>query len=105
MANREDDILRDAIRGTEREIFGEAFGNDEPVLDETGDRSLEQMGTGLEGQIEPEEDEEPEAEETGEETETPEPKPGETEGKEKPDEATPKPEVDRSPKAAFPPVV
>ena len=102
MANREDDILRDAIRGTEREIFGEAFGNDEPVLDETGDRSLEQMGTGLEGQIEPEEDEEPEAEETGEETETAEPKPGETEGKEKPVEATPKPEVEPEPKGRVP---
>jgi hypothetical protein len=69
MANSENDIIKAAMRATDREIFGEAFGNDEPVLDETGDRSLEEMGTGLEGQIEPDEDEEPEAEETGEEIE------------------------------------
>jgi hypothetical protein len=69
MANSENDIIKAAMRATDREIFGEAFGNDEPVLDETGDRSLEEMGTGLEGQIEPDEDEEPEAEVTGEEAE------------------------------------
>jgi hypothetical protein len=69
MANSENDIIKAAMRATDREIFSEAFGNDEPVLDETGDRSLEEMGTGLEGQIEPDEDEEPEAEEAVAETE------------------------------------
>jgi hypothetical protein len=102
MANNENDIIKAAMRGTEAEIFGEAFGNDEPVLDETGDRSLEEMGTGLEGQHEPDEDDEPEAEETGDETETPEPKTGETEGKDKPAEATPKPEVEPEPKGRVP---
>ena len=101
MANS-DSIIREAMRATEREVFGEAFGNDEPVLDETGDRSLEEMGTGLEGQHEPDEDDEPETEETGDETETPEPKTGETEGKDKPTEATPKPEVEPEPKGRVP---
>lgn len=59
MANREDDILRDAIIGTEKEIFGEAFGKEGTALDESGDRSNEQMGDGLEGQHEPEEDDDP----------------------------------------------
>lgn len=52
----EDDILRDAIIGTEKEIFGDAFGQEELTHDETGDRSLEAMGDGLEGQVEPDED-------------------------------------------------
>ena len=57
MANSENDILRDAIIGTEKEIFGDAFAKDDLTLDETGDRSLEAMGEGLEGQREPDEDE------------------------------------------------
>jgi hypothetical protein len=67
MANSENDIIKAAMRATDREIFGEAMGTEEPVLDETGDRSLEEMGTGLEGQHEPDEDDEPETEETGDE--------------------------------------
>ena len=55
MATSENDILRDAIIGTEKEIFGDAFGKDDITLDETGDRSHEAMGDGLEGQVEPEE--------------------------------------------------
>ena len=110
MANtREDDILKDAIIGTEREIFGEAFGKDDgAALDETGDRSLEQMGTGLEGQHEPEEDEEPEAEETGEEAEPEkvEAKEGDkskkTEELEKPEKADPKALVVEEPKGRVP---
>lgn len=67
MANTEQDILRDAIIGTENEIFGDAFGKEDLTLDETGDRSREAMGDGLEGQHEPDEDEdEDEAEETEE---------------------------------------
>jgi hypothetical protein len=60
-----DDILRDAIIGTEREIFGDAFDKEELTLDETGDRSTEAMGEGLEGQKEPE-DEDEEADEESE---------------------------------------
>ena len=57
-----EDILRDAIIGTENEIFGDAFGKEEMILDETGDRSLEAMGDGLEGQIEPPDDEDDDGE-------------------------------------------
>ena len=57
MANADDTLLRDAIIGTEKEIFGDAFGKEDLTLDETGDRSLEAMGDGLEGQVEPPEDE------------------------------------------------
>lgn len=53
----EDDILGEAVAATEMEIFNAAFGKEGTVLDETGDRSLENMGDGLEGQIEPEDDE------------------------------------------------
>lgn len=55
-----DALLRDAIDGTSKEIFSEAFGKEDLTLDETGDRGLEAMGDGLEGQVEPDEDEEDE---------------------------------------------
>jgi hypothetical protein len=63
MANDADDdaaltsMLKDAMISTEKEIFGDAFGKEDMTLDETGDRSLEAMGEGLEGQHEPEDDE------------------------------------------------
>lgn len=66
MADREDDILSDAVIETNKEIFSEAFGKEDLTLDETGDRSREAMGDGLEGQHEPDEDE------NEDETETPE---------------------------------
>jgi hypothetical protein len=53
---KDDDILRDAIIGTEKEVFGDAFDKEELTLDETGDRSIEAMGEGLEGQREPEDE-------------------------------------------------
>jgi hypothetical protein len=56
MAVREVDLIGEAIAATEKEIAGEAWGNEEPVLDETGDRSVEMMGEGLEGQHEPDDD-------------------------------------------------
>jgi hypothetical protein len=59
---KDDDILRDAIIGTEKEIAASAFDKEDLDLDNTGDRSLEAMGDGLEGQVEPEEDEEDDAE-------------------------------------------
>jgi hypothetical protein len=65
----EEDAISDAIIETEREIAGEAWGQEETERDGSG-RSLEGMGDGLEGQNEPEEDEETEVEET-EETEEP----------------------------------
>lgn len=58
-----DSVLKDAIIETEKEIFAEAFGREDLTLDETGDRSLEAMGDGLEGQNEPDEDEASEDEE------------------------------------------
>lgn len=55
---REVDAITDAIIATEREIAGEAWGQeDTDLLDETGDRTLESMGAGLEGQHEAEDDE------------------------------------------------
>jgi hypothetical protein len=77
--DRANDILRDAIIGTEREVFGDAFDKEELTLDETGDRSIEAMGEGLEGQREPE-DEDEEADEELEASET-------NEGEEKTEEA------------------
>lgn len=74
---KDDDILRDAIIGTEKEIFGEAYGKDELTLDESGDRSIESMGEGLEGRHELE-DEGDEGED-GEQPETLEAKEGEDE--------------------------
>jgi hypothetical protein len=60
---KDDDILRDAIIGTEKEIAASAFGDDDgSALDESGDRSLESMGDGLEGQHEPEDEEDDDAE-------------------------------------------
>lgn len=59
-------MMRDAVISTNKEIAASVFDQDDLVHDETGDRSLETMGDGLEGQHEPEEDE-PEAGE-GEET-------------------------------------
>jgi hypothetical protein len=54
---REVDALSDAIMETEKEIAGDAWGNEETsALDETGDRALESMGEGLEGQHEAEDD-------------------------------------------------
>jgi hypothetical protein len=58
MAMREVDPIGQAIIATEREIAGEAWGTEEPVLDETGDRTNEEMGEGLEGQHEPDDDDE-----------------------------------------------
>ena len=58
---KDDDILRDAIIETDKEIFAEGFGKDELTLDESGDRSLESMGDGLEGQVEPEDEDDDDA--------------------------------------------
>lgn len=69
---REDDIISEAIIATEKEIAGAAWGEEDPeAADDSGDRSLEDMGEGLEGQHElgdPEEAEgdEPEGEEESE---------------------------------------
>jgi hypothetical protein len=53
MAIQELDIISNAIVETEREIAGEAWGEeDTEILDSTGDRSLESLGEGLEGQHE-----------------------------------------------------
>lgn len=61
---REVDAISDAIVATEREIAGDAWGNeDTDPADETGDRTLESMGEGLEGQHEAEDDDDAGSEE------------------------------------------
>jgi len=59
---REVDAISDAIIETEREIAGEAWGEEETERDDSG-RSLEEMGEGLEGQHEAEDDDELDGEE------------------------------------------
>jgi hypothetical protein len=62
---REVDAIETAIIETEKEIAGAAWDiEDTEALDATGDRSLEDMGDGLEGQHEAEEESEQEVEET-----------------------------------------
>jgi hypothetical protein len=63
MARFEEDAISNAIVETEREIAGAAWGEEDTELDASGDRSLEDMGEGLEGQHEPEDAEDPEADE------------------------------------------
>ena len=58
MAIRTIDPIGEAITATEKEIAGAAWDQEESVLDETGDRTVEQMGAGLEGQHEPDDDDE-----------------------------------------------
>src|SRR6266403_2773018 len=70
MAIREVDAISDAIIETEKEIAGDAWGNEDTgALDETGDRSLEDIGEGLEGQQEPEDDDDTEGEDADGEAE------------------------------------
>lgn len=52
-AHVSDDPISAAITETEKEIAAGAWDIEEHTLDDTGDRSLEQMGEGLEGQHEP----------------------------------------------------
>ena len=79
MREVESEALGNAMTATDKEIAGHAWGDEDGgvALDETGDRSVEEMGDGLEGQHEPDDDEgaedeaegdEDEGEETGEET-------------------------------------
>jgi hypothetical protein len=90
-------LLGDAIAATDRELFiGAATGKDdeEIVHDETGDRTREGMGDGLEGQVEAEEPEEAEADADAETSE----KGGDAEADEEADteaEGDKKPKPDR----------
>lgn len=70
MALREIDAISDAIIETEREIAGSAWDQEDTEREDGGDRSLEAMGDGLEGQQEPEEDDELEGEEADGELES-----------------------------------
>lgn len=72
MAKADDDLLGNAIIATEKEIAAGAWDAEADALDPSGDRSLEEMGDGLEGQHEDEEDD---IEAAPEEKETPEEKP------------------------------
>ena len=45
-----DAISSEAVASSEKEFFADAMGEAESVLDESGDQSLEEMGKGLEGQ-------------------------------------------------------
>jgi|SRR5882762_65711 len=61
---REVDAISDAIIATEREIAGDAWGQEDTDLgDATGDRALEDIGGGLEGQHEQEDADDAEGEE------------------------------------------
>jgi hypothetical protein len=94
MAIREVDPIGAAITATEKEIAGAAWDIEDTTLDETGDRTVETMGDGLEGQHEPDEydaaseDDESEVEAESEEGEGDEgeakPEVKEPEGEEKP---------------------
>jgi len=76
---REEDAISDAIIETEREIAGDAWDiEDTERLDASGDRALESMGDGLEGQIE----QDPDESEGGDEDVDGEEDPGEGEGDE-----------------------
>lgn len=81
MAIREVEAIENAIIETEREIAGAAWDQEDTERDASGDRSLEDMGEGLEGQHEAEEDEEPEGEDADGEAES------EAEGEAEPAEA------------------
>lgn len=86
MAFRDDkgiDLLTTAISETEKEIFAAAFGKEEIVEDATGDRSVEEMGDGLEGQHEADDDE-TDGEIEGDQPEEVEGEPQETEAKPEP---------------------
>jgi hypothetical protein len=87
MATTEVDAITDAIIETEREIAGEAWGQEDTERDASGDQSLEDMGEGLEGEHQPEEEDEPDEESEGED---------ETEGEEEPAIAA-KPEEPKKP--------
>jgi hypothetical protein len=68
MATQDEELIRDAITSTDKEIWSEAWGKEgDGVHDDTGDRTNEQMGEGLEGQHEPDEDEAPEDEQSEDE--------------------------------------
>jgi len=96
--------IQDAIDGTSNEIFNAGFGkeDDDDVIDETGDRSLEALGEGLEGEILPPDDEAVEGEETGET----EPKPRKDETEKEPVAAKPGEETPAAePQGTVPPAV
>jgi hypothetical protein len=64
MAIREVDAISDAMIETEREISLEAWGIEDTERDASGDRSPEDMGEGLEGGHEPDDEDESEDEES-----------------------------------------
>ena len=109
MANEDNerDIIRDAIIGTEKEIFGGAFEKEDVTHDESGDRSLEAMGEGLEGQHEPEDEEESESVEgEAKPEETDGKKPGEPKAEAKPAKAEAQPKTEetrKEPEGRVPP--
>jgi hypothetical protein len=84
MALKEVDAISDAIIETEREIAGDAWGMEETERDESG-RSLEEMGEGLEGQHEAEDDDELEDDESEGDEEPEGEDDGESEGDKKPE--------------------
>lgn len=61
------DTINNAVKATEQEIFADALGDDE--LDMDGDTSLEDMGDGLEGEVEADDAEDPDGQGEGDEAE------------------------------------
>jgi len=88
MAIREVDAeaIGNAIIATEKEIAGDPWGIEEATLDETGDRTVEMMGEGLEGQHEPDDDDD-EGDEDDESSEASESEEGEGEAGEAADKS------------------
>lgn len=100
MAIREIDAITDAIIETEREIAGSAFDQEETERDDSG-RSLEEMGDGLEGQHDAEDDE-AEGETEAELTEAEEAERAEAEA-EAAAKGEPKPVIPEQPQGRVPP--
>lgn len=101
MAMREVDAIDDAaisraIIATDKEIAGAAWDQEDVTHDESGDRTVEQMGEGLEGQHDPDDDDEAEGEDAGDASESEDDEEGEAEpdevkepeGEAKPDKKT-----------------
>src|SRR5215831_1806072 len=115
MATREEELISEAMISTDKEIFNHAWGqeDDDGVLDESGDRSPEQMRDDtLEGQQEPDEDEtEPDGEDEapeGEDESEGDEQQGEEQGEEGEegegeDEAEAEEDAEAEPEAAAPP--
>lgn len=91
-----------AVANTDQEIFASAFTDEEQEFDDDGDRSLEDMGDGPEGQIEPDDEETDDKVDAAADEKPGDPEKPEQPGKVKepepePEEEEPEPELPRDP--------